>query len=723
MLSEIEKFCLGFSAVIDVVLLLVVMERVNRPLTAIWLKWALAGTSLWHVGCFLHTLLHETQGISGNWLDAASMISMAAGLLLLTCAILHAALRMHFSGDVVHPVTDYRYAAVYSPWLFIVAVAASILRSESRDFIAATAAYQVPYLIWLTGANLTAAALFMKNRDRLSEVGPSFAGFLAKFSVGLVTVTVLANAYILGGQRSRYEHVFRLITALSPVVPTLVFAWYVFRRRLLPLIFERTLVYGAILLSSLYLHRLTISPAISRVSSELQVDLVVMEGLMVVMLILAYQPLRSRIQESLRYLISDSVAQDRDAVRRISVELSIRSVDSPESPAKWFAERIRECLRLRFAAVIFSGSGDTSGVSAADGESLDLISADIHCRLKEFPVVGKDRWVDLSRSRDAEQIRHMRELRLFAIFPFEYRGIKGALLLGEPISGDRLSDEQLNSTSLIADQFVATVHNSQLEVARRAAERRAVQQEKLSVLGLLSGSLAHELKNPLSSIRTIAALLKEDLAENSEQAGEVELIIAEIDRLTETTQRLLDFARPPDETHPGVAPDRVIQRLLHILSYLARQHDVTLSVELNLGATLIAGSDASLSEILFNLIKNAIEAVRGEPARRVSIRTYRFESCPELSSHSAERSAIETAGSSPVAVISVSDTGPGIPADQIMSIFQPFVTAKSDGTGLGLYLVGERVRELKGTVSGSRVSSQTVFEVRLPVLVAADTDR
>lgn len=70
MLVQIELFCLGFAAVIDVVLLLVVMERVNRPLTAIWLKWALAGTALWHSGCFLHTLLRDTQGASSHWLDA-----------------------------------------------------------------------------------------------------------------------------------------------------------------------------------------------------------------------------------------------------------------------------------------------------------------------------------------------------------------------------------------------------------------------------------------------------------------------------------------------------------------------------------------------------------------------------------------------------------------------------------------------------------------------------
>lgn len=146
----------------------------DRPLTAIWLKWALAGTALWHSGCFLHTLLRDTQGASSHWLDAACMTSMAAGLLLLTSAVLHAALRMHFSADIVHPAAGSRYLAVYSPLLFIVAVAASIVRSGSRDFIHATDSYQIPYLAWLSVANVTAAALFMRNRNRLARSRPAF---------------------------------------------------------------------------------------------------------------------------------------------------------------------------------------------------------------------------------------------------------------------------------------------------------------------------------------------------------------------------------------------------------------------------------------------------------------------------------------------------------------------------------------------------------------------
>ncbi|MDG1893892.1 MAG: hypothetical protein P8J37_03185 [Fuerstiella sp.] len=313
---QVELFCVGFAAVIDTVLLLVVLEKVNRPLTAIWLKWALVGATLWHLGSFLHALLRETMGTTAAWLDAACMTTMAGGLLLLSCAILHAGVRIHRTGGIAHPPTNRRYLLIYIPALFIVAVSAEIVRSDSRDFMVATSKFQSPYLIWQVFANLLTAGLFVRSRHNLGE-SPAAVRFLMKFSIGLLAVTLLTIWYIATPATARHEPVLRLVTNLSPLVPTLVFAWYIFRRRLLTLVFERTLVYGAIVLAVfyLYLHRLTISPLMSRFSQKVQFDFVVVEGLLLVAMVLAYQPLRQRVREGLSYLVGGDVVDARDATR------------------------------------------------------------------------------------------------------------------------------------------------------------------------------------------------------------------------------------------------------------------------------------------------------------------------------------------------------------------------------------------------------------------------
>lgn len=704
---EIELFCVGFAAVVDTVLLLVVVERVNRPLTAIWLKWSLMAVTLWHVGSFLHALLRETEGPTATWLDAMCMITMASGLLLLSCGILHAGLRISRSGighggAMTHPPRDLRYSAVYVPLCFMVAVAVTIVRSGSRDFIEATQPFHLPYLFWLTFANLTSTALLIYSRNRFPEHPRSVRRFLLRFALGVIGVTLLANHYILSAHTSRSEPILRLLTNLSPIVPTLIFAYYIFRRRLLPMVFERTLVYGAILLSVFYLHRLTISPLMRKYSQQFEFDFVVVEGLLLVALVLAYQPLRDRFREGLRYLIGGDVTQVRDATRLLSVELSRRSGDDITDISNWFADGIVRAISLRYCVLAVDNqhfvSQQEDESSAAFAES--LAPAALKESIAQLSVESINRWIDRSRCNDGQQLAVMRELDAIAVFRIDYQNISGCLLLGVPQTGDRLSDEQLNTISLLVDQYAATIHNRQLAVARNIAERRAVQQEKLSTLGLLSGSLAHELRNPLSSMRTIATLLGEDLGPDSEQSKDVELIVSEIDRLTQTTQRLLDFSRPSDATSVGVAPDAVIERLMHILSHLARQHGVRIKLNLGLGDTQIQATDAVLSEILFNLIKNAIEAARETQQPEVTITTWfnKHDQPPQN------------------ALITIADNGPGVAAELKQTLFEPFVTGKMGGTGLGLYLVWERVREVNGVVNCDSCSDGTVFDVSFPLL-------
>ncbi|MFY9252525.1 MAG: ATP-binding protein [Fuerstiella sp.] len=717
MLPQIELFCVGFAAVIDTVLLLVVLERVNRPLTAIWLKWTLVAATLWHVGSFLHALLRDTMGPTANQLDCLCMIAMAAGLLLLNCGMLHASLRIQHTGAIPHPKTDNRYLCVYAPLLFFPVVAITVAQLASRDFMVATARFHVPYILWLNFSNLTAAWLFFRNRDQFIRQSPSARRFLVRFSIGIVIVTAIANAYLLTHGKSSYEPTLRLLTNLSPLVPTLIFAYYIFRRRLLPMVFERTLVYGAILLAVIYLHRLTLSRVMSRYSERFEFDFVVVEGLLIIALILAYQPLRNRFRESLLYLVGTNVAQMRDATRQLSVELSRRADDDIDQICAWFAEGLQKTLSLRYSYLWLGDVNSRAPILRFDDlatqpDFRELLSANESIQqIVSFSNHETHGWLDRSRCTNNEQLSLMRELDLIAAFRINYRKINGILALGSTSSGDRLSNEQLNTLKLLVDQFAATIHNRQLEDARKTAERRAVQQEKLSTLGLVAGSLAHELRNPLSSIRTIATLLGEDIGSNSEHAQDVELIVSEIDRLTLTTQRLLDFSRPSDTETVGVSPDKVIQRIMQILNHLARQYGVDIHQNLQLTNVLVNATDASLSEIIFNLIKNAIEAVRETDQPEVYIST----DVVDLPLEADQRSP-DSKGRA--ATITITDNGPGICPELQDNIFEAFVTGKSDGTGLGLYLVKERVRELGGTITCTSQSNGTSFQVRLPLPVA-----
>jgi signal transduction histidine kinase len=173
------------------------------------------------------------------------------------------------------------------------------------------------------------------------------------------------------------------------------------------------------------------------------------------------------------------------------------------------------------------------------------------------------------------------------------------------------------------------------------------------------------------------------------------MILSEIDRLTATTQRLLESARPADDSRQLAEPDRVIQKLLGILGHLARQYGVEIQSDLNASEAVVASTEATLSEIFFNLIKNAIEACQNSSTPRVIIRT-------RIVSGFLDADVI--------------DNGAGISPELQNSLFQPFVTGKPQGTGLGLYIVSERVRELRGSIScRTETGNGTTFELRLPL--------
>ena len=723
MLYEVELLSIGLATVIDVVLLIVILESGNRRLTAIWLKWALVGTTLWHAGCFAHTALFETVGVTADRLDLLAMAVMTVGLLTITSGLLHGALRIHRSGPDVSPPRDRFYGLLYLPVLFSGAIVFRLAESAERSFVFGTKAFHGVYLLWLVIANGSCLWLFFLNRHRLSRRA-SGARFLLRFNVGLVFVTAATGFYLFRiHQSDRDPAIVRLLVTLSPVIPALIFAYYIFRRRLIPLVFERTLVYAAIFLCVLYLHRLTIRPVMAKFEAKFQFDFVLLEGVLLISLVMAYEPLRSRVNEGLRYLVGRDVVRYRDRVRELAVQLAQRSSSSSADLLTWFARELRTSLQLQSVEISLRQPEAfrfrSIGKVPPDFDDREEDSSEVEEKRGQL-FANVDDWVD--RSHDVNHpIRQLLDwLDLSAACPLADRTVQGHVLLGATVSGDRLPAEQIQATSLLIDQLSSLLENQNLQRQKRSAERLAMQQEKLSTLGLLSGSIAHEVRNPLSSIRTIATLMKEDLGEASEQIHDLNLIVSEIDRLTETTGQLLDFAKPDLKEEQSCDVVAVVESILQILGHLARKHAVSLQVAAASDPLMVAASRAPVTDVLLNLIKNAIEATRTSEDRSVEIQ---LDGVSLLEIAGSGISAFQKTACSAFVRVTMRDTGPGIPESKRQDVFSPFYTDKVDGTGLGLYLVAERLREIGGDVQCvCSVTGGAQFCLLFPVFGSSDQE-
>ncbi len=234
--------------------------------------------------------------------------------------------------------------------------------------------------------------------------------------------------------------------------------------------------------------------------------------------------------------------------------------------------------------------------------------------------------------------------------------------------------------------------NRRLEQAQEEARRS----ERLAALGQMSAGLAHEIRNPLGVIKGSAEMLHQKLGESNPLASELAgYISSETNRLSALVTRFLDFARP---LHAELTPqeitvvlDRALQSVT--LSLTQKDENPPVRVERNYEANLPPiPLDESLSEQAFvNLIQNAYDAMGSDGGTlRVSV----------ARANNANREGVE---------VRIEDTGPGIPAELKEQIFNPFVTTKKTGVGLGLSIVSRIIDGHHGTI---RVESEVEGSAR-----------
>ena len=240
------------------------------------------------------------------------------------------------------------------------------------------------------------------------------------------------------------------------------------------------------------------------------------------------------------------------------------------------------------------------------------------------------------------------------------------------------------------------------EFADRIGRGQAIRSAARSAIGM-AGMLAHEIKNPLAGIAGAAQLLSMNLA-----AGDLELtdlIVAETRRIVKLLERVEQFgnARPPELRAVNVHDvlDRARRSaLLGFASHMTILEDYDPS----LPATV--GDPDQLVQVMLNLLKNASEASGGQPG---TIRVHTFFD------HALRLRRVDGRGVPLPLQIEIVDDGPGIPSEIADAVFDPFVSGRENGTGLGLALASRIIAEHGGWIAAESVPGRTVFRISLPV--------
>ncbi len=227
---------------------------------------------------------------------------------------------------------------------------------------------------------------------------------------------------------------------------------------------------------------------------------------------------------------------------------------------------------------------------------------------------------------------------------------------------------------------------------RKQAERQAIHIERLTALGQLAATLAHEINNPLQAIQSHLDLILDFPLEPGESEKYLEIIRQEIERLRDTAQRVLNYAHPKPAPRQQVFVADLVQRVLALTNKKLVHRRIQVSTDLRDVPPVLAVPD-HLTQIFMNLVINAIEA---------------------MADHGQLHIAIYPEGNE--VAISFTNNGPTISSEILSHIFDPFFTTKPEGSGLGLWISHSLVQQHAGSLTVENLGNQqgVIFTVKLP---------
>jgi signal transduction histidine kinase len=287
-------------------------------------------------------------------------------------------------------------------------------------------------------------------------------------------------------------------------------------------------------------------------------------------------------------------------------------------------------------------------------------------------------------------------------------------------------------------------HLVSLETANRKlrqAQEELIRNEKLASIGRFAAGVAHEVGNPLGAILGYTGILQRDGVEVEESKDYLKRIEKEIERINKIVRELLDFARPARYESKAIHVNQVIENTLSLLSYQKGSKNIETAMDLDPELPAILGDESQLSQVLMNIILNAVDAMPN--GGRLAIRTdqHRVEDglgeeigdlySRRRKSDPAESDYSRLRKTNPLATVPtkfsrgerlvrvrVTDTGEGIRPEDLEKIFDPFFTTKSPdkGTGLGLSVSASLIESMGGEIKvESELGKGTTFEIYFPV--------
>lgn len=303
-----------------------------------------------------------------------------------------------------------------------------------------------------------------------------------------------------------------------------------------------------------------------------------------------------------------------------------------------------------------------------------------------------------------EEQEIIRQLGAELIFPLKIMNqINGTIFLGKKTDGTPFTEQELNLLSILINQATFAIEHASLYEQQTERLKKMYRTDRLATLGELAAGAAHEIRNPLTAIRSTIQYLSKDFSTDPVKSEMVTELISEVERINKIVQGLLSFARPSDLNTSDINIEQLINQTLLLVTNTLRKQNVEVEFEYFTDNTTIQGDAEQLKQVFLNIILNAVEAMGKNPPERSRTLIISIEKGTPINTHSR------------YLIISFEDSGKGIEQKNIENVFNPFFTTKEEGTGLGLAICYGIINRHEGEIEVKSVPDKgTCMNIKLP---------
>lgn len=321
---------------------------------------------------------------------------------------------------------------------------------------------------------------------------------------------------------------------------------------------------------------------------------------------------------------------------------------------------------------------------------------EVHLCLSQHP--------DIVAYFSPEEKNILEQLNIELIYPLKVMNhISGIVLLSKKTDGTRFSNQEIKLLSLLFNQATFAIEHASLYEIQSKRLKKMYRTDRLATLGELAAGAAHEIRNPLTAIRSTIQYLSKDFKNDPVKSEMITELISEVERINKIVQGLLSFARPSALNTSDVNVEQLINQTLTLTTNALHKQNISIEFEYFTENTTIRADAEQLKQVFLNIILNATEAMSENETDKERTLIISIEKGAAVDPHNR------------YLIISFEDTGKGIPQNEIENVFNPFYTTKEDGTGLGLAITYGIISRHNGEITVNSIPNKgTCFILKLP---------